>query len=240
MKIKESTILFTGGSGLLGREMKKLMADSLYPNHNEFDITEYELMEEYIKNKGINTIVHMAAFISPPKIEANPELAIDTNIFGTANVVKLCMTHNIKMIYISTDYVFKGDKGNYKEEDPVSPVNKYAWSKLGGECAVRMYDNSLIIRTTFGPNEFPYGKAFIDQWTSRECVSDIAKKIYDIIIKNIIGVIHIGGNRKTVFEYAKKISPNKEIGRLSIKEVSFNVPVDTSLDCSKLNKLLNN
>ncbi len=58
--------------------------------------------------------------------------------------------------------MLKGDQGNYKETDPVYPVNKYAWSKLGGECAVRMYDKSLIIRTTFGPNVFPYQKAFVD------------------------------------------------------------------------------
>lgn len=231
-------ILFTGGKGLLGSEMQKIMSNSLFPSHQEFDITKYDLMEGYLKEKSIDTIVHMAAFISPPRIETNPELALDTNVVGTANITKLCMKHNLKLIYISTDYVFRGDKGNYKEDDPVYPVNKYAWSKLGGECAVRLYNNSLIIRTTFGPNEFPYEKAFTDQWTSRESVSEIATKISYIIKKNITGTINIGGKRKTVFEYAKTVSPEKEIGRLSIKDVSFNVPADTSMDCKKMEEIL--
>ena len=87
--------------------------------------------------------MHGAAFTSPPKINENPKLALDVNIVGTANLVRACMERNIKILYISTDYVFKGDRGMYKEDDPVFPANKYAWSKLGGECAVRLYDNSL-------------------------------------------------------------------------------------------------
>ena len=233
-------ILFTGGSGLLGNEFKKLFPREIYPTHQEFNITNYKAMEKYIQGKNVSEVIHAAAFISPPKVNQNPLLALETNIIGTVNLVKLCIKYGIKITYINTDYVFKGDKGNYKEEDPVYPVNKYAWSKLGGECAVRMYDNSLIIRTSFGPNEFPYDKAFVDQWTSREKVSVVAKLIASLIKKNVVGVYHVGGKRKTVFAYAKKISPHKKIGKLFIKDVAFNVPTDTSLDCNKQNKLLNN
>jgi len=231
-------MLFTGGSGLLGSEFKKIFPQGLYPLQNEFDITKYRQMDNYLKGKKITHIVHAAAFISPPKVDENPLLGLETNIEGTANIVKLCINHKIKLIYINTDYVFKGDKGNYKENDPVYPVNKYAWSKLGGECAMRMYDNSVIIRTTFGPNEFPYDKAFVDQWTSREKVSVIADLIIKLVKKDPIGVYNVGGKRKTVYSYAKKVSPDKKIGKLSIKEVSFVVPVDTSMNCNKLNKLL--
>lgn len=231
-------ILFTGGSGLLGSEFKKIAPSGLYPTHQEFDVINYKSMEKYIKQKDISIIVHAAAFISPPKVDQNPLLALETNITGTINVVKLCIKHNIKMVYINSDYIFKGDKGKYKEEDPVYPVNKYGWSKLGGECAVRMYDNSLIIRTTFGPNVFPYENAFIDQWTSREKVSVIADLIIKLIRKNAVGVYNVGGKRKTVFEYAKKVSPLKNTGKISIKDVSFKIPIDTSFDYSKQNKLL--
>ena len=55
---------------------------------------------------------------------------------------------NIKLIYFSTNYVYPGKRGNYKEEDPLLPVNNYAWSKLGGEAAVQMYSNSLILRVS--------------------------------------------------------------------------------------------
>ena len=62
----------------------------------------------------------------------NPDLSISTNIIGTSNVVLACMESNVKLVYISTDYVYPGTDGNYKEEDPLLPVNLYAWSKLGG------------------------------------------------------------------------------------------------------------
>ena len=86
---------------------------------------------------------------------------------------------------------------------------------------------------------FPYEKAFTDQWTSRESVSVIAGKISKIINKPLTGIIHIGGERKTVFEYARSLDPDKNIGELSIEDVSFNVPVDTSLNCDRYNELIN-
>lgn len=101
-----------------------------------------------------------------------------------------------------------------------------------------MYDNSLIIRTTFGPNKFPYAGAFVDQWTSREKVSVIAKLIIRLIKNGALGVYHVGGKRKTVFEYAKKVSPSQKIEKLSVKDMLFKLPKDTSLDCGKQNKLL--
>lgn len=235
--MNQSQIIFTGGSGLLGSEFQKLMPNIKYPSSKEFDVTNYEQMYQYVKSNGCELIIHAAAFTSPPLIDKDPLKAIHANIVGTSNVVKLCMEFDAKLIYISTDYVFKGDKGNYVETDSVSPVNKYAWSKLGGECAVIMYDKSLIIRTSFGPNVFPYEKAFVDQWTSRESASVIAEKISKLVDKNITGVIHIGGKRKTVFEYAKSLDPSKDIGELSIKDVSFKVPVDTSLCCDRYDQL---
>ena len=234
----KSRIIFTGGSGLLGSEFVKIRPDIDYPSSKEFNVTNYEQMKKYVESHGCDLLIHAAAFTSPPSIEKDPFKALEVNIVGTSNVVKLCMEFDIRLIYISTDYVFKGDKGNYKETDPVYPVNKYAWSKLGGECAVRMYDKSLIIRTTFEPNVFPYPKAFVDQWTSRESVSVIAKKIARLLDKDFTGVIHVGGKRKTVYEYAKSLDTSKHIGELSINDVSFTVPQDTSLDCEKYNEII--
>jgi dTDP-4-dehydrorhamnose reductase len=231
-------VVFTGGGGLLGSEFRKIRPDINYPSSKEFNVTNFDQMREYVRADGCDLIVHAGAFISPPVIEKDPLKAIEVNIIGTSNVVKLCMEIGARLIYISTDYVFKGDKGNYKEDDPVYPVNKYAWSKLGGECAVRMYDKSLIIRTSFSPNVFPYDKAFVDQYTSRESVSVIAKKISKLLDKDITGVIHVGGNRKTVYEYAKSLDATRHIGKLSVNDVSFSVPVDTSLNCDRYNELM--
>jgi len=233
-----SKIIFAGGSGLLGSEFKKLLPNINYPSSKNFDVTRYEQIKQYAHVNGCDLIIHAAALTSPPLVDKDPVKAVDINIVGTSNVVKLCVEFNARLIYISTDYVFKGDKGDYKETDPVYPVNKYAWSKLGGECAVRMYDKSLIVRTTFGPNVFPYEKAFIDQWTSRESVSVIAEKISQLIEKDITGVIHIGGKRKTVFEYATSLDATRDIGKLSKNDVAFDVPVDTSLNCDKYNELI--
>ena len=234
----KSQAIFTGGSGLLGSEFRRILPDVNYPSSKEFNVTKYNQMKKYLESNGCELIIHAAAFTSPPLIDKDPLKALETNIVGTSNVVKLCMEFDARLIYISTDYVFNGDKGNYQETDPVYPVNKYAWSKLGGECVVRMYDKSLIIRTTFGPNVFPYEKAFTDQWTSRESVSVIVEKISRLIDKKLTGVIHVGGKRKTVFEYAKSLDETKGMEKLSINDVPFDVPVDTSLNCDKYEEII--
>jgi dTDP-4-dehydrorhamnose reductase len=237
--IDQKKILFTGGSGLLGSEFKKILPDIQYPSKSEFDVTDLEQMDQYIGKGDFSIIIHAAAFTSPPRIDQDPLRAIDVNIIGTANIVKLCMKYELKLIYLCTDYVFKGDCGNYREDDPVFPVNKYAWSKLGGECAVRLYDHSIIIRTTFGPNVFPFEKAFVDQWTSRECVSTMARMIAILIDSDFKGTVHVGGKRKSVYEYAKSLNPEKEIKELSINEITFKVPADTSMTCELYNSLVN-
>lgn len=231
-------ILVTGGSGLLGIELQKVMPEALFPVRDEFDVTEPEQMETYVTGKDIELIVHAAAFTSPPKVDEDPARGIDVNIIGTAHLVKLCCRKKIKLVYLCTDYVFKGDKGFYKEDDPVYPVNKYAWSKLGGECAVRMHDPHLIVRGSFGPNEFPYPKAFVDQWTSRLTVEAFTKKLVKAIDSGAHGVLHIGGDRQTVYDYARSVSPEKEIGALSINDVPFTPPVDTSLDTALYKELI--
>jgi len=235
--MEPTRILFTGGSGLLGGEVKQLVPEAQYPTHQEFDVTDYGRMEAYVAEHPFELLVHAAAATSPPKIESEPMGALETNIIGTANVVRLCAGCGARLIYISTDYVFRGDRGMYREDDELSPVNKYAWSKLGGECAVRLYDRGLIVRMTFGPNEFPYPKAFVDQWTSRQSVRETAAKLVRLFDSDVTGVIHIGGPRRTVYEYARSLDESKAIGQLSIRDVSFPVPVDTSLDCSRYDEL---
>jgi dTDP-4-dehydrorhamnose reductase len=231
-------VIFTGGTGLLGRAVQKIAPDYLFPAQSEFDVTRPAQMETYAKAHGCDQVIHAAAFTSPPVVDKDPIRALEANIVGTANIVRLCAAFGAHLIYLSTDYVFDGQKGNYTETDPVSPVNRYAWSKLGGECAVRLYDRSLIIRTSFGPNVFPYEKAFVDQWTSREAVSVFASKLVLLARKETTGIIHVGGERRTVFQYARSLDPERIIGEISIKDVSFRVPVDTSLNCEQFKALI--
>jgi dTDP-4-dehydrorhamnose reductase len=235
---KQSRIIFTGGTGLLGSEFKKLRPDVFYPDRSEFDVTDYSQMAAFASAHGCDVVVHAAAFTSPPAVDKDPLKAISVNIVGTANVVRLCATHGARLIYVSTDYVFQGDRGNYRESDPVNPVNSYAWSKLGGECAVRIYPKSLIVRTTFGPDRFPYERAFADQWTSREPVSVFASKLAALVASEATGVVHVGGARRTVLDYARSLDPSRPIGSLSINDVAFKVPVDTSLNCERYEDLI--
>ena len=234
----QSKMLITGGSGLLGSALKRIFPHACFPSSTEFDITDYSQMINFLQGKSIDTIFHGAAFISPPRIDQDPFKAIEVNIIGTANIIQVARKHEARVIYISTDYVFKGDRGNYREDEPVYPVNKYAWSKLGGECVVRLYDKSLIIRTTFGPDVFQYEKAFTDQWTSRDCVTKIAVMISKLIQLEQTGVVHVGGKRKSVYDYATNLDPLKEIGKISINDVPFNVPVDTSLNTELYDNLV--
>lgn len=241
------TVLFTGGSGLLGSEMKKLFPTNCFPSSTEFNIIDFEGMDNTIQimngvlGDSIKTLVHMAAFTSPPKIDQDPMKALEVNIIGTANVVKLCQKHGIYLIYISTDYVFNNKNLDLaSEEDPVNPVNLYAVSKLGGECAVKLYNNSLIIRLSFGKNKFPYPAAYEDQYTSRESVQTIAIKLDKIIKRNDLnGVIHIGyGGVRTVYEYALALDKNNiNLEKISICNSKTIIPKNTMLNTNKYKKL---
>jgi dTDP-4-dehydrorhamnose reductase len=233
----ERSLLVTGGSGLLGGELRPLLPEAHFPASAEFDVADYAGMEAWLARRPCRTVFHAAALTSPPRVDREPERALMVNVVGTANVVRLCLTHGMRLVYISTDYVFDGSRGRYREDDPVHPVNKYAWSKLGGECAVRMMDDALIVRTSFGPNVFPYEKAFVDQWTSRQCVRDFARQLVGLLHRDLRGVLHVGGPRRTVYEYARSLDPSRPVRELSIREVSFRVPVDTSLDCRKYGEL---
>ena len=235
---KTDKILIIGGRGLLGTALLKLDPSLTAPSHEEFEINDLNMMNDYLSDKEFDTLLLAAAFTSPPEVDKNPIKAMRTNIGGTANVVELCDELGMKLAYISTDYVFSGEKGNYKENDELLPQNLYAWSKLGGECAVRMYSNSLIIRTSFSENVFPHDKAFVDQFTSRDSVDTIAELILNLVkMTDVTGLLHVGTERKSVKELAIKLG-KKGVRDLKRDEVNFRVPYDTSLNQSKMIEIL--
>lgn len=220
----------------MGSELRNHLSTSLFPTHSELDVTRPDTIEKYVSNTDVYGVLHAAAFISPPKIDKDPLQAIAVNIIGTANIVSACIKHQKKVIYISTDYVFDGVKGNYSETDAVHPVNKYAWSKLGGESAVQMSDNHLIIRTSFGAPVFPYEQAYVDQWTSRETVDKIAEKIVKLLENDATGIVHVGGVRKSVLDYAKALK--KDVKGASRAKARSITPHDTSLNTKKYDTIV--
>jgi dTDP-4-dehydrorhamnose reductase len=135
--------------------------------------------------------------------------------------------------------VYKGDSKYHKEDDGVYPCSKYAWSKLGGECAVRMLDekNHLIVRCEFSKQPWHRDWAYTDQYTSREEITIIANKILSLITLNAYGTYNIGGKRQSIWKYAQSISAKRilKATRKDSKLITF--PKDTSLDVSKYERL---
>ena len=126
----------SGGTGKLATEILKNNTDYEIhaPTKSEMDITNIDDIRSYINEVNPDIFLHPAALTRPMVMhDENPDLSIRTNIIGTSNVVLACMEKNIKVVYISTDYVYPGFVGDYKEDDYLLPVNKYAWSKMGAE-----------------------------------------------------------------------------------------------------------
>ena len=117
-------IFLTGGSGLLGTELQKYI-QCIAPSSNEFNI----LFQRKVP-KETSLIVHCAAYTDVEKAETDRMRCYDTNVIGTANLAKL----GIPIVYISTEYVFDGTEGNYKEDSERNPINYYAktkaWEKM--------------------------------------------------------------------------------------------------------------
>ena len=231
-------IVFTGGSGRLGSIIKKVKSKYklLFPKKKELDITNLKKIREYLKKNKPDYVVHMAGLSRPMHLhEKKIDLSINLNIIGTSNVVIACSEKKIKLIYFSSSYVYPGIKGNYKENDPVKPEMNYSKSKLGGECAVSMYNNSLILRLCITEKPFKHTKALADATTSFMYQEDFRDILFKLLDKK--GVINVGGKSQTIFNFAKKDNPKvKKIFLNQIKDVQF--PKNSSINIAKLNKIL--
>jgi len=221
----------TGGSGLLGVELSKLDAGLVSPSRDELDITDAAAVAACVAAVQPDTILHAAAVTNNREIEAAPDPALAGNILGTVNLARACLNTRIRLVFISTDYVYKGDRGNYLENDELLPGNLYAWTKLAGEAAVRAVPNHLIIRTSFGQSQFDYPAAFTDKWSSKEYVDIIAPEILQAARSPLTGVVNVGGPRRTLYEYAKVRNPQVE--GIERGESMHASPADTSLDLSR-------
>jgi 2-polyprenyl-3-methyl-5-hydroxy-6-metoxy-1,4-benzoquinol methylase len=224
-------ILVFGGSGTLGKELQKINPSLICPSHDEVDITDDMVVEACIKREKPDVVVNAAAVIDNRILEKFPEVAIRTNIIGAANIAKACIENNIRLVYISTDYVYKGDRGNYLETDELLPFNFYAWTKIGGEASTIGVKNHLIIRVSFGKSIFSYPVSFVDKWSSKDYVDVIAPMIYDAIISPLTGVVNLGTERKTIFSHAKE--RNDQVKPVKLAETSFFTPYDTSLNTQR-------
>ena len=229
----------TGGSGTLGSELIKISTaydvNFVAPLSKYCDITNPYQIHNHIKDSGCDTVVHSAAITDVKATENDPSLAWDVNVLGTINVLKSCKDLGKKLVFISTDYVFDGEKGNYTIDDPINPLSKYAKTKAAAELLVRTYENSLVIRTSFFGYEFPYEAAFVDQWSSKDYVDIIAPKVLEEILSDKRGIVHVGNERRTIYDIA--LDRDENVKKIFRKQVKFYIPRDTSLATSKNDKI---
>ncbi len=228
-------VLVTGGSGRLGRELQtelpRLGIEGYFPARTELDVTVPGTIHATLERYEPDIVVHAAAYTDVKGAEMQKELCWQVNVGGTRNVVRALAGSAAKLVHISTDYVFWGDIGGYAEEDPVGPArNYYALSKLAAEEVARVHENTLIIRTSFRPREWPYPVAFTDVYTSQDYVDVIAPDIalavrYAQEIPYVL--LHIATERKSVYELARRRSPAVKLG--TKREAGVELPKDTSL-----------
>ena len=140
------TVLITGGTGVLGKELKILFSENLSPTHDELDITNKQSVFDFFKKNNIDSIIHTAALTKVRVCEENQSLAWNVNVKGTQNLVEsvLQSDHDINFTYVSTACVFDGHHEMYTESSIPYPENFYSLTKLLGEHEVAKLKNYLI------------------------------------------------------------------------------------------------
>tara|TARA_A100001015_G_C14970113_1_gene704729 strand:- start:222 stop:911 length:690 start_codon:yes stop_codon:yes gene_type:complete len=226
-------ILVTGSDGRFGKILQKLNKNFIFKNKKQLNILSSKSIIKNIKQFKPTHILHLAGLSRPMKIhEQDIVKSIDLNIVGTCNLVKEASKNKIKIIYLSTSYVYPGNKGNYNEEDALKPWNNYSWSKLGGECAVQMYKHSLILRLCMTEKPFVHNKAYANVKSNFIYQEDAAKIVLKLLNKK--GVINVGGKSQTIYNFAKK--NNKKIKKIFSRG---EFPKRTDMNLNKLKKLMN-
>ena len=273
--LKKMNILVTGGSGLLGSAISFYLKDyfkvtATYTAHPFklngcdtifMDITDEKSTAAEIKKIKPDAIIHTAALVGVDVCEKDPTLAHRLHVEGTRNVVNAAK--HAKIIYISTDYVFDGRKGMYKETDEPHPINYYGRTKLEGESIVNSEKNAIIRTSLFGwsivkdkknfatwiLNEMADNRRvnmFADQYKSIILVNDLAIVLKEIVERNITGILNVAyEDRFNKYDFAMKLADVFGLDKRLIQKVRRadvpgheKMPLDVSLDISKAKKLL--
>ena len=232
------TILISGGNGKFSNALIKVNKKYriLAPNKRQMDILNKDSISNFISKHEIDYFIHAAAFTTPmAKHQIEIKKSISTNIIGSANVALCCLKKKIKLIYISTNFVYPGKQGNYTEDSNLYPVNEYGWSKLGGECVMQIYKNTLTLRICMNDDYFPHKSAFTNYLTSFLKKTDAARITLKLLDKK--GVINIGGEKQSAYNYAKNL--NSKVKKIKLKKKDKTLlGLDTSMNINKLSKIL--
>lgn len=204
-------ILVTGVKGQLGYDVIKVLnrrnIECLGVDIDDFDITNFDVTQKFIKNYNPTAIIHCSAYTAVDKAEDNKELCRLVNFQGAKNIALVCKEIDAKMIYISTDYIFPGVGDlEYEINDEVAPLSVYGQTKLEGEIAVKdILNKYFIVRISwvFGKNGNNFIKTMLrlvkekqevnvvcDQIGSPTYTADLAVLLCDMVITNKYGIYH--------------------------------------------------
>ncbi len=217
-------VLVTGANGMLGQDLCPVLEDEGYEvtetSRHSMDITSQETVERVISTHEPELIIHAAAYTDVEKAEIEREKVHLINTVGTRNIVQCCKKKDIPLVYISTDFVFDGEKEKpYKTNDTPHPINYYGRTKLDGEEAVKELKKYYIVRTSWLYGH--HGNNFVtkllcqnttdeirvvnDQIGSPTWTIDLATGIVNILDKEY-GIYHIcNSGAVSRYEFAKEI-----------------------------------
>jgi len=274
-------LLITGASGLLGSKLCELAIrknHEVYAAYNQhtplhgtpiqFDISDKKTVEKIFDKVKPEAVVHAAALTNVDKCELEKELAWKINTEGTKNIAKLCKKHQAFVTYISTDYVFNGEKGMYEENDEPDPVNYYGLTKLKGEESIKnLTDEHCIARASVIYGSIPAtdkinfalwllkklknrekAKIVTDQWNSPTLNTNLANMVLEVLERKLTGIFHLAGaTRLSRYEFAKFLAETFSLDTnfitpVSSKEISWIAkrPKDSSLNIKKAQQTLKN
>ena len=219
-------ILITGSNGMLGRDLCPILEKENYEiiktDIDSLDITDFSSSCEIIKKHKPDIIIHCAAYTNVDKAEEDIITARRINFKGTENLAKICANLNIKLVYISTDYVFDGNKTSpYQTDDTPNPINNYGLTKLEGENAIKKHCKDYIIARTSWLYGI-YGNNFVetmiklsnkeelkvvnDQTGCPTWTVELSKGIIKLIKSDSKGIFHLCGSGTTSwYGFAREI-----------------------------------
>jgi dTDP-4-dehydrorhamnose reductase len=264
-------MIVTGAGGQLGSEVCRLSTHETYGTYLgerphsgkaklvQMDITDAAAVSKVFSSVKPDVVVHCAAMTNVDSCETQKDIAWDVNVDGTKNIVRACGKSGASLVYISTDYVFDGKKGNYAETDVPNPLNHYARTKLAGEMLASTLGRHMILRSSVmfssGGNNFVSwvrgsllkGKTMIvtDQVNSPTLATEMAEAVLRLVELDATGVYHTAGaERISRYDFAKKIAmafgfDEKLIVPIKTDELHQKAvrPRDSSLDIAKVKKV---
>lgn len=235
-------VFVTGVKGQLGydvvRELEKRNIEAIGVDIDEMDITDKESVDKVITEANPDAVIHCAAYTAVDAAEDNAELCRRVNVDGPLNIAQTCKKLDIKMIQISTDYVFNGQgERPFEPDDPTDPVSVYGLTKRDGENAViNTLDKYFIVRIAwvFGVNGKNFVKTMLnlskthdtltvvnDQFGSPTYTYDLARLLVDMVQTDKYGIYH-ATNEGFIswYDFAVQIFKAAGINTVTVKPVT--------------------